>query len=297
MRVIVLLACLSGLAIAWLLGRLAVNRLPEFVHTTSRRAIIVVSIATFMVVVLTGAFWGVREIERQTRENTGGVLRVTVETTHETLRLWAETQKTSVSTFARDPELTVATEQIFALHSNGRTVLDSDSLASVQAHLLGHSDGGDTRGYIVVADGINLAALSDLLIGRQNALLSRHPAALQQALAGATVLVLPTRHGDAITEKSMRPSKHEAQASAFAVAPIHSVDGTVAAVLVLPVGPDRHFSRLCQTGRIGESGETYAFSRDGLLSWCWDAPLTQVLARLQAELERRDTRQGARATR
>jgi hypothetical protein len=51
----------------------------------------------------------------------------------------------------------------------------------------------------------------------------------------------------------------------FAAAPIKSADGTVIAVLGLRIAPEKDFTRILATARAGETGETYAFSRTGLL--------------------------------
>jgi hypothetical protein len=49
----------------------------------------------------------------------------------------------------------------------------------------------------------------------------------------------------------------------FAVAPIRSADGQVIAILGLRIEPDKDFTRILATARAGQTGETYAFGRDG----------------------------------
>ena len=51
----------------------------------------------------------------------------------------------------------------------------------------------------------------------------------------------------------------------FFAAPIKNIKGNIIAVVTQPVDPSMDFSRLIQLGRIGRSGETYAFSRYGKL--------------------------------
>lgn len=51
----------------------------------------------------------------------------------------------------------------------------------------------------------------------------------------------------------------------FAAAPVHGSDGRVIAVLGLRILPHRDFTRILATARSGQSGETYAFNRDGVL--------------------------------
>jgi hypothetical protein len=51
----------------------------------------------------------------------------------------------------------------------------------------------------------------------------------------------------------------------FAAAPVQSADGKVIALLCLRIPPERDFTRILATARAGETGETYAFNRKGLL--------------------------------
>ena len=51
----------------------------------------------------------------------------------------------------------------------------------------------------------------------------------------------------------------------FAAAPVRSADGKVIALLCLRIPPEKDFTRILATARAGETGETYAFSRTGLL--------------------------------
>ena len=54
-------------------------------------------------------------------------------------------------------------------------------------------------------------------------------------------------------------------ATMFAAAPVRSADGKVIAALCLRIAPEKDFTRILATARAGQSGETYAFSRTGLL--------------------------------
>ncbi|MGI9332751.1 MAG: putative bifunctional diguanylate cyclase/phosphodiesterase [Gammaproteobacteria bacterium] len=51
----------------------------------------------------------------------------------------------------------------------------------------------------------------------------------------------------------------------YAGAPIFAPDGRPSAILALAIDPTREFSARLERGRIGQTGETYAFDRDGLL--------------------------------
>jgi hypothetical protein len=49
----------------------------------------------------------------------------------------------------------------------------------------------------------------------------------------------------------------------FAVAPVRSAGGQIVALLGLRIAPDTDFTRILATARAGQTGETYAFDREG----------------------------------
>lgn len=51
----------------------------------------------------------------------------------------------------------------------------------------------------------------------------------------------------------------------YACAPVRDESFQVVAVLALQIRPEREFTRILQLGRMGESGETYAFNADGAM--------------------------------
>ena len=70
-----------------------------------------------------------------------------------------------------------------------------------------------------------------------------------------TPLMLPDDKGELVAG---RPTM-------FVSAPIHGVDGELVAALGLRIRPEGEFSDILRVARTGESGETYAFDRQGLL--------------------------------
>ena len=64
----------------------------------------------------------------------------------------------------------------------------------------------------------------------------------------------------------------------FIATPVKTENGEVIAVMTVRFDPAQDFTRLCQVGRMGRSGETYAFDEDGLLlsESRFDESLTQI---------------------
>ena len=51
----------------------------------------------------------------------------------------------------------------------------------------------------------------------------------------------------------------------LSAAPVRSSDGELCGILTLRIDPERGFTEILHRGRMGESGESYAFSRDAKL--------------------------------
>jgi PAS domain S-box-containing protein len=109
------------------------------------------------------------------------------------------------------------------------------------------------------SDGLVLAASTDDPIGRTHALARCQPLAFAHALAGVPVFVPPDRLdggnlGDACELKTL-----------FLLEPIRGPQGKIRGVLALKLNPAAILADLTRIGRLGQSGETYAFDRSGHL--------------------------------
>jgi tRNA A-37 threonylcarbamoyl transferase component Bud32 len=90
----------------------------------------------------------------------------------------------------------------------------------------------------------------------------RAPAAydlfLQTALAGELAVSRPFA-------RELEPSQRSEGPTMFVAAPVKGTNGEVIAVLGLRMKPEQEFTRIFSVARMGESGETYAFDRRGMM--------------------------------
>jgi hypothetical protein len=100
-------------------------------------------------------------------------------------------------------------------------------------------------------------------IGNKNLIANQALDLLNRAFQGETVMVPPIWSDVPLSSSSEGKSK--TTATMFFAAPIKNRQGDVIAVVTQRVDPSLDFTRLIQLGRIGKSGETYAFSRYGKL--------------------------------
>jgi len=104
-----------------------------------------------------------------------------------------------------------------------------------------------------------LAAMRDQLIGMQRP--PGNAEALASCLAGKVLVTQPFPSVQMLQDQ--RGNLRAGVPTMFAVAPIRSADGQIIAVLGLRIAPDTDFTRILATARAGQTGETYAFGRDG----------------------------------
>src|SRR4029079_16444493 len=105
-----------------------------------------------------------------------------------------------------------------------------------------------------------IAATSRELIGQQD--IPEYDSFLTRALAGETCVSTPFPSVVALKDENGR--LRTGVPTMFVCAPIRDESFQVVAVLGLRIRPELEFTRILQLGRVGNSGETYAFDKKGL---------------------------------
>ena len=123
----------------------------------------------------------------------------------------------------------------------------------------------DRRGYdgFVVLDTncLILAAKRDQLVGMVSP--PEYAEQFSACLAGTSSITRPFPSVAMLPDA--RGKLRAGVPTMFAAAPVKSADGKLIAVLGLRIAPEKDFTRILATARAGETGETYAFARNGLL--------------------------------
>ncbi len=218
-------------------------------------------------VVLATVGWLMRaKVETTLKANLRSVLLTTLQTEQEALRLWLRTQRNQAESAAMNQQIAAAIRSLIANVSPQATSLDLLNLpqtSELRRELDPVLAAQQYNGFVLVEpSGRIVAAYRNELVGR---VLPAEQLALLRvtAFVGKSVLlppiksqvVLPDRHG---VERAGVPTM-------FTVAPIFSDTGEVIAALGLRIQPDVEFTRILAIARIGETGETYAFDRNGLM--------------------------------
>lgn len=110
--------------------------------------------------------------------------------------------------------------------------------------------------------GVVLAAWDDSLVGRAGFPLP--PDAMNRAVSGHATVSVPFRCPVPIATDGQEPQN--ARPVMASIAPIFDDNGRVGIVLAILISPAAEFNSVFEASRIGATGETYAFNREGIMT-------------------------------
>lgn len=213
---------------------------------------------------MTGAgWWAHRAIAASLNNLVSDSLTALLQSNMEALEMWIEAEKLEVQSWAQAPGIVEAVTEIYELGRNTRT---SRTLAAAPAQqklrdLLSPTlTEPDVFGFLLTnREGLVLAAEKDKLVGRRLTPLGQ---ALNAAAFSAGHGSYKPIDGSLLIEDLASSSPLPVILSASTVA---DATGEPIAVISLFLDPEQDFSRILSVGRLGETGSTYAFDRNGLM--------------------------------
>jgi hypothetical protein len=209
-------------------------------------------------------FWLRLKMESATKQQVADMLQTVLNANTEALHSWSAALKTDAENMAEDDR---ARELVAGLVQQAKSssqvvaaLLTAPQLAALRAHL---NPALQRRGFIgfVVLDTnfLVVASGSDQLVGMQSP--PGYAEQMAPCLSGKTLITRPFPSVALLLDQ--QGHLRSSVPTIFAVAPIHSADGQIIAVLGLRIAPDTDFTSILATARAGQTGETYAFGRDG----------------------------------
>ncbi|MCF6283129.1 MAG: response regulator [Candidatus Polarisedimenticolaceae bacterium] len=189
-------------------------------------------------------------------------LQTVLHTTVEGLDIWVHSKKLILEQVGHDKRLVQLTEQLLKLDSDRDHLIASPLQGQIrhffqqQQYLV-----GDIGFFIISPDFISISSKRDTNIGTLNLIAKQRPDRLQRALHGQAVFVPPIRSDIEIPGSTMQGKPP----TMFIAAPIINANGETIAIVTQRLLPEKEFSRMTKLGRIGKTGETYAFDDHGRL--------------------------------
>jgi hypothetical protein len=178
------------------------------------------------------------------------------------LRTWFNAQKSNAEAMANNIEVRQIIYQLLSPpDAAADAAVDASSLRTRLDKALGPAlTAHDYTGYIVFdKKKLIVAAGRTELIGQQDN--PEYSSFLPQVLDGATTVSAP--FASLIAMKDESGLLRTGIPTMFVCAPIRDESFQVVGGLGLRIQPEEEFSRIMQLGRFGDSGETYAFDKDG----------------------------------
>ncbi len=218
----------------------------------------------FISTIILLAWFALQQIKQESLTNIKNSLQTVVQTTHEGLQLWIKHRQDDLLGVSHDGQVIKLTAALVAEYTNQKPLIESNNLQQLRDIIITkmriHRDLGF---YIIAPNKINIAALNDNDINKVNSIFKIRPEYTQRILSGETLFIPPIlleENGNYLYENTQMPSH-----SIFVATPLFDEHRNILAILALQIDPSLGFTRVTQLGRIGETGETYAFDNEGLL--------------------------------
>ncbi len=246
------------------MSRLKNHASPFQTGSTQKLNLVILLAGSLVILVILIAWVAMGMVRNKIERDMGDALQTVLETTQESLTLWADNKKFHLRQLAVDPRVVFLVENLLQSSRDKNELLKTHALRELRKFFESNKDRFGQAGFFVIApDYVNIASMRDSNVGQRNLIANQALDLLNRAFRGETVMVPPI-WSDIVLDPSSE-SGSRVPPTMFFAAPVKQFDGQVVAVLTQRVDPYNDFTRMIQLGRIGKSGETYAFDRYGKL--------------------------------
>nr|WP_281396673.1 transporter substrate-binding domain-containing protein [Roseospira visakhapatnamensis] len=261
-------------ALVWLLLRSGRSESLALQMGSRRLRLLVLGALAVLVLLVLTVTWVVYQHNRvRILEVVGSNLQTVLGSTVERLRMWTDARERQVAQLGRDPDLVALTRRLMELPRDRLVVEASPALGDLRRFFRDKGRGFGTTGFAIVAlDGTAIGATDDVDLTIEDLLIERRPDAFNRLMAGQAITIPPIRpdpsEADADAEQDTATAASQVAdppAVMFFAAPVIDPYGTVLAIVTRREDPMGDFARILETGRMGRSGETYAFDRTGVM--------------------------------
>ena len=233
--------------------------------STQKLSILLILTICFIALVFVLAWFALDRVKEKIQADAGDALQIVLQTTHESLDLWVESSKYQIRQIANNLTFRTMVEGQLNVSRNKDALLKSETLPKLRKFFRSRSDQFGQAGlfFNISPDLVNIASMQDGNIGTKNVIANQALDLINRAFQGSAVLVPPIWSDEALSASSGGKPKNTP--TMFLAAPVKNIHGKIIAVVAQQIDPSGEFTRLIQLGRIGKSGETYAFGRYGKL--------------------------------
>lgn len=201
-------------------------------------------------------------IESTIKGNLSSGLQTVLQLETHMLLNWFEQQKENAESAANNRSFRALYTELQNSVASSETSAVEDVRNRIEVLLGPDLTSGDYAGYFITdKDGAILASTHETLRGQRD--VPEYRSFVSESLEGNAAVSPPFE--SLVMMKTESGRTRPAQPVMYVSAPIRDDSFSVIGVLALQILPTEEFTRILQIGRVGESGETYAFNRDGVL--------------------------------
>jgi len=205
--------------------------------------------------------WVRNRVDTTTRAELASRLQTLLNADVAALRLWFNKQKYDAKAFASDVRMREAIVDLAAMGQDAATtpeaLADAEPAQALQTCLKPLLEAQHYLDYVVVApDKRILASPHRFQVGRTAP--PGYELFLKRALADMIAVSRPFAREASASQRAEGPTM-------FVAAPVKTTNGVIVAVLGLRMKPEEEFSSIFSVARMGETGESYAFDRRGVM--------------------------------
>ena len=218
----------------------------------------------FLVIVSIFSVVALNQLKRNSLEQTRTSLLTILAIVQEAHHIWIDQRKNDIRELASRQEIVSLTMQLTEKLEKNEALVGSKSLIELRRIIKPYlSKYGDQGFFLIGHDRTSIASMRDENIGRTNLIQSQKSELIDRSFQGHSVFVPPI-----VSDEPLMDEMGQIQGNLptlFITTPVRSNKGDIIAVLALRIDPGKHFTHITQLGRMGKTGETYAFDNNATL--------------------------------
>lgn len=222
---------------------------------TTRRITLLGIVSIALSAAVTG--FALQKIRDQAQQSIADSLTALVESSVESHHLWIEQRLKDLNLLVKNPGVRQPVfELLKAPHSSSKL---SELRKTLEQYLKDYSV---TDFMLLTPMQYNVASFDPLSIGQIRAQNNDWQQGLAKAMAGDAVFLASVSLS---VRSEQKPAPHSLAKSMVMLAPVFDPTGQVQAIFLLRLSTSNYFNQMSRLGRLGDSGETYAFDRHGIM--------------------------------
>lgn len=191
-------------------------------------------------------------------------LKGVLDTAEQSVLLWQAEEKATIQAWSKHNEILLsATKALLSTAWTPKNLKGHPATSALRTRLTPIIEQKRYKGFLIIApDGTTISSMQDATLG-QKSRWAQSDHVFARTFQGETVISLPRESEVPTYGPDGNPI--DDSPTMFVATPIRDANQKIIATLAFRLDPGINFSRLLHFGRIGNSGETYAFNRAGLL--------------------------------